>query len=361
MPIKTFIAFFFSIFLFSISGCQGSNSVRSKDHLSGKAPQNLEFPSSYSGLLPCADCSGIGYTLNLWPDKTFFLRMAYLGLGPGERNSIYDIGQWGINGEILTLMSGKEASQMFAIKNADTLRKLDIEGKEIHSRLNYDLVRSKHFEPLQPKLPMRGMYSYMDDAGLFQECRTGWPLPVAQVGDNAALEAAYIKTHREPRETLLVSLKGTIAIRPKIEGEGTQSTLIVEHFDQIWLGETCGPSYSTAMLENTYWKLVRLGNELVTSSASDKEPFITLMPQGNRVQGFAGCNRLMGGYELKEENLKFGRMASTRMACQKGMKLEDSFIQALESTVKWKIEGEHLDLSALKGALVARFESIYLK
>jgi copper homeostasis protein (lipoprotein) len=361
MPIKTFIAFFLSIFLFSISGCRGSNSVKSKDHLYGKATQTLEFPSSYSGLLPCSDCSGISYTLNLWPDKTFFLRMTYLGKGQGEKDGIYDIGQWGINGGILTLMGGKETSQMFAIKNADTLQKLDIEGKEIHSKLNYDLARSKHFESLQPKLPMRGMYSYMADAGLFQECRTGWRLPVAQVGDNAALEAGYIKAHREPRETLLVSLEGTITIRPKIEGEGNQSSLIVEHFDQIWPGETCGPSYSTAMLENTYWKLVWLFNEPVILDASDKEPYITLMPQGNRVQGFTGCNRLMGGYELKEENLKFRHMASTRMACQKGMKLEASLIQALESTVKWKIEGEHLDLSDLKGGLVARFESRYLK
>lgn len=68
----------------------------------------------------------------------------------------------------------------------------------------------------------------------------------------------------------------------------------------------------------------------------------------------------MGGYELKEENLKFGRMASTRMACQNGMELEASLIQALEPTVKWKIEGEHLELSDLKGTLGARFESRYL-
>ena len=69
----------------------------------------------------------------------------------------------------------------------------------------------------------------------------------------------------------------------------------------------------------------------------------------------------MGCYELKEENLKFGCVASTRMACQNGMELEASLIQALEPTVKWKIEGEHLELSDLNGALVARFESVYLK
>jgi len=361
MLIKTLAGFFLSVFLFSISGCQGSDSVRSKDHPSGKATQTLESPSSYSGLLPCASCSGIRYTLNLWPDKAFFLRMTYLGKGQGEGDSFYDIGQWGIDGEILTLMGGKEATQMFAIRDANILRKLDTEGKEIQSKLNYDLTRSKRFEPLEPQLQMRGMYSYMADAGLFQECLTGWRLPVAQSGDNAALEAAYSKARREPGEALLVNLEGTIAIRPKIEGEGTQPTLIVAHFKQIWPDETCGPSYSIAMLESTYWKLVRLGNEPVSLGTGDKEPYMTLMAQGNRVQGFAGCNRLLGSYALNEENLKFARMASTRMACQNGMELEAAFMQALESTVKWKIEGEHLELSDLKGAHVARFESRYLR
>jgi heat shock protein HslJ len=54
-------------------------------------------------------------------------------------------------------------------------------------------------------------------------------------------------------------------------------------------------------------------------------------------------------------------MASTRMACRQGMDLESAFMQALEATAKWKIAGEHLELTDSKGALVARFESRYLK
>ncbi len=56
---------------------------------------------------------------------------------------------------------------------------------------------------------------------------------------------------REPGEALLVNLEGTIAMRPKIEGEGTKPTLIVEHFNQIGPDETCGQIYPTAMLEKT--------------------------------------------------------------------------------------------------------------
>ena len=361
MLINTVASFFVAVVLFSVSGCQISDFVSPKDHPSDQVTQILESPSSYSGILPCASCPGIRYTLNLWPDKVFFLRMTYLGKGPGEGENFYDIGQWRIDGEILNLMGGKDAPELFSIKDTDTLRKLDTAGKEIQAKLNYELTLSKRFEPLEPKLPMRGMYSYLADAGLFQECLTGRRIPVAQVGDNAALEAAYNRFRREPGETLLVSLEGTIANLPKIEGEETQPTLIVGHFNQIWPGETCGPGPSTAMLENSYWKLVRLGNEPVILGAGDKEPYMTLMSERNRMQGFAGCNRLLGSYELKGEKLKFGRMASTRMACQNGMELEASFMQALESTVIWKIEGEHLELSDSKGTLLARFESRYLK
>jgi heat shock protein HslJ len=69
----------------------------------------------------------------------------------------------------------------------------------------------------------------------------------------------------------------------------------------------------------------------------------------------------MGCYELEEESLKFGCVASTRMTRQNGMVLEVSLIQALEPTVKWKIEGEHLEMIDLKDTLGARFESRYLK
>ena len=37
-----------------------------------------ELPASFTGELPCADCPGIRYDLNLFPDKSFYLRMTYL-------------------------------------------------------------------------------------------------------------------------------------------------------------------------------------------------------------------------------------------------------------------------------------------
>src|SRR5690554_1210466 len=53
------------------------------------------LPASFSGEIPCADCPGIIFRLNLFPDQVFFESMTYL-----ERDVVYyDIGRWSARGE----------------------------------------------------------------------------------------------------------------------------------------------------------------------------------------------------------------------------------------------------------------------
>ena len=188
------------------------------------------LPATFAGDLPCADCQGIRHQLELFPDQAFFLRMTYLG--KGENANFDDIGSWMVANDRRTLVlhGGREAPLRFAIKDANTLRKLDLEGREIASSLNYDLKRTQDLQPLEPRLLMRGMYKYFADAGRFTECLTRRNWPVAQEQDNAALESAYSKARRQPGEELLVNLEGRVAMRPKMEGEGQQPTLVVERF-----------------------------------------------------------------------------------------------------------------------------------
>ena len=349
----------FSILFFFI-GCTG---LRAGDTGPGGAFTEQELPATYTGVLPCADCEGIRYTLNLWEDNVFFLRMTYLGKGHGEGDSFDDIGVWTLSADKATLVfrDGREAPVMFAVKSAERLSKLDLEGKEIVSQLNYDLVRKGRFEWFEPHLLMRGIYMYMADAGLFTECLTGRKLPVAQEGDNAALERGYLKVRTQPGEPLLVNLEGRMAMRPKMEGPGEQETLVVDRFIKVWPGETCGPRFSTAQLENTYWKLVRLGDQPVIVSPNRREPHLRLAPEGVRVQGFGGCNRFFGGYELQGQILRFDKMGMTRMSCPDGMDQEQAFMKALESAVQWNILGEHLELYGAGGEILARFESRYFE
>jgi heat shock protein HslJ len=113
---------------------------------------------------------------------------------------------------------------------------------------------------------------------------------------------------------------------------------------------------ATANLENTYWKLMHLGDVPVIAGEKQREPHLVLGSQDRRVSGSSGCNRLMGGYALEGETLAFSRLASTRMACAEGMDTEQKFLAALEQVKTWKIVGEHLELFDTGGRLLVRFE-----
>jgi len=227
--------------------------------------------------------------------------------------------------------------------------------------LNYELRRTQDQPSLEPRLSMRGMYKYFADVGRFTECliRQNWP--VAQEKDNAALESAYTKARRQPGEELLVSLEGHVALRPKMEGAGQQPTLVVERFMGVWSGETCGARFATERLENTYWKLTRLGNDAVIVGVKQREPHVILNPETRRVGGSGGCNRLVGGYTLDGDKLTFSQMAGTMMACPDGMDTEKSFLAALREGKQWKIVGQDLELFDAAGTLVARFEARHMK
>ena len=206
---------------------------------------------------------------------------------------------------------------------------------------------------------LQGEYTHFADTGLFVDCATGQRLPVAQEADNAALESAYLEARPEPGAPLLAIVEGRIEGRMPMEGPGPRPTLIVDRFVSIGAG-TC-ETRSTASLENTYWKLMRLSTDPVNLAESGGEPHFILQPGEMRVAGSGGCNRLVGGYTLDGESLTFTQMAGTRMACPTGMDAEQAFHAALQNVARWKIDGETLVLFDAGGASVAEFESRYMK
>lgn len=320
-----------------------------------------ELPATFAGELPCADCEAVRWHLDLLSDQTFQLRLTYLGK-PQELMKD-EIGRWRVerDRQVLSLVGGGGTHESFQIIDPKTLRKLDKEGKSIESTLNYELKRRDLFAPIEPKLALTGMCVYFADAGLITLCPTGWKLPVATEGDNAALEAAYSKARRQPGEPLLVSLEGRIVPRQPMEGPGPRPTVVVDRFTGVWPGETCGSPLSTAKLQDTYWKLTRLNGAPVTVGFKQREPYLVLHAKEQRLAGSGGCNRLMGSYQLDGEKISFGKMGMTRMACPEGMKQEQEFVAALQRARSWKISGQHLELFDEAGTQVARFEAVALK
>jgi len=108
------------------------------------------LPATFVGTIPCADCPGIRYQVNLLPDHTYVSRLTYL-----ERNTEFvDHGNWHTaeDGKILVLEGRRGAREQFSLRVADTLRKLDADGQEIHSQFNYDLKRSSTFAPIESQI-----------------------------------------------------------------------------------------------------------------------------------------------------------------------------------------------------------------
>lgn len=124
---------------------------------------------------------------------------------------------------------------------------------------------------------------------------------------------------------------------------------------------SCSDARSSADLENTYWKLMRLGAQPVTVADSQREPHFVLQSETKRVSGSGGCNRMMGGYTLDGNKLSFSQMAGTMMACPDGMDVERAFHTALQTVTRWRIDGETLELFDAAGVSVASFESRYMK
>lgn len=116
------------------------------------------LPATYAGVVPCADCPGIRWTLNLYPDGVFRQRLEYLERSEnGHPARFDDSGRWALSadGGVLELRGSGGGTDLFAVRGDDTLRKLDADGHAIPTTLNYDLRRAGAFAPFAPDAERR--------------------------------------------------------------------------------------------------------------------------------------------------------------------------------------------------------------
>lgn len=171
--------------------------------------------------------------------------------------------------------------------------------------------------------------------------------PPAALSDNIVKQWDHVRSYLVKNGHLYLSLMtdgGTYEFEPLPTG-----------------GRDAAAEGATVPLEKTDWRLVRLGGAAVTAADPQRAPNLVLDAAAHRVTGSGGCNRLSGGYELNGEQLTFGRMASTMMACPSGMETEKRFLAALGQVKKWKVVGRQLELVDDTGAVVAVLEADGLK
>ena len=323
------------------------------------------LPASWRGELPSAGGSNL-WQVDLAADGSYQLRQTWLNR-PAP-HTFDDIGRWRLepSGQRLVLRGGREAPVFLQpLEGGAVLRKLDLEGQPIRSGHNDRLQRLTVPEPIAPRLFLAGLFRLLPQGPTMQLCVTGQRLPVALEGDYKRLLQAYrsVQAAGGPGQPLLVSLEGLISQRPAAQpGQGPRQTLVVEAFGRAHPGRGClqpemastpmasdqkpAPAHrAQPTLRGTAWKLQALqapeGPTLINPPG--RPPELLLATDSERLSGNSGCNRLLGGFQLAGDQLRFSQLVSTKMACAaEVMAFEQQYLKALEQVRQWNIDKRSL-------------------
>ena len=333
------------------------------------------LPASWRGELTGAGGSS-RWQLDLAADGSYQLRQSWLNR-PAP-HTFDDIGRWRLEpaGQRLVLRGGREAPVFLQpLEGGAVLRKLDLDGKPFSPGSNDRLLRLAVPEPIAPRLFLAGLFRLLPQGPTMQLCATGQRLPVALAGDYRRLQQAYrrVLPAGGPGQPLLVTLDGQISQRPAAQpGQGPRRTLVVEAFGRALPGQSCpqtemgsagmpsSPMPSAEMtpdqqpapdpraqptLRGTAWKLQALqppdGPTLIQPPG--RPPELLLATDSERLSGNSGCNRLLGGFQLAGERLRFSQLISTKMACAADvMAFEQQYLKALEQVRQWSIDKRSL-------------------
>lgn len=95
-----------------------------------------------------------------------------------------------------------------------------------------------------------------------------------------------------------------------------------------------------ASLRDTKWVLQTLGGQAV--KLDGQQPWLKV--EGDRLQGFGGCNSLMGEVKTDGEALSFASVGSTKMYCEGVQPVEDKIKGMLNKVDGFKMDGGLLKL-----------------
>ncbi|TPG60677.1 envelope stress response activation lipoprotein NlpE [Ewingella americana] len=177
---------------------------------------------SFSGVVPCADCSGIEMSLFLQQDGTYVLQESYLGAKDGDL-MFASYGSWARTADKLVLTDSKGEKRYFH-PEGDNLAMLDSTGSPIVSQFNYVLKPTAQNMPKTP-MTLSGMLQYSADVASFTDCATGKVFPLS---DNKTLKTGYLAARKKPQELVFVSMDGHFTVNSSAEQGQTQKSLVAD-------------------------------------------------------------------------------------------------------------------------------------
>jgi len=304
--------------------------------------------AAWQGDLPCADCAGIRTILVLHPDGTYRQQQGYLGLAPDADTLFGEMGRWVVDQDRhrIALHGSGEGTGWFSPREDGSLRMLDRQGRGIESALPYSLDPLPVVPQLMAPLRMTGAFTYMADAALFVECRSGIQLPVAMTEGYLPLERAYMEWRAEPLDPMVIRVRGWVEEQPAMEGDGTEEVLVVESF-QVGDQEIPCPALEVQKaLAEGEWRLLSLhGGEVAQRDLPGEVPTLQWDPEESRLSGSGGCNRYTARGFLRGTLLVTEEVAVTRMYCEGAMELEAQFLEVLAAGGALRLDSGHFYLT----------------
>jgi heat shock protein HslJ/uncharacterized membrane protein len=311
----------------------------------------LETPASFQGEIPCADCAGIRMNLSVGSDGTYQLLQIYLGTPDGDR-SFVERGHWSVLEEkTLVLEGGSDGPRRFAIVESGAIRMLDREGREIDSRLNYELKRSATLPQdrvLNPQLNVKKWQEGVDFYATGNEPFWSLDLDLEKSMRFEVLGVPSLTTPAVPEERAqdadvilyrAVTESGRLTMQI-VAGDctDTMSGEIFSHKVSVNFGRTtdvddtryegCG-RYVVDPRLNDIWALRTIeGTEIDTNGLPKSTPTLELHIADGRAMGHTGCNDFSGSFSVERNRISFGTAAMTLRACM-GMSEEARFKEAL--------------------------------
>lgn len=120
--------------------------------------------------------------------------------------------------------------------------RLDGDQLDLHSRDGSLAIKATRSDGVREAAVLSGEMAYMADAARFTDCSTGRSYPVAMEADFVKMERAYLAAVAEPGAWLYVQFAGTIVDRPKMDGDGSEPTVVVTRFLEVRANKRCKPS-----------------------------------------------------------------------------------------------------------------------
>jgi heat shock protein HslJ len=110
----------------------------------------------------------------------------------------------------------------------------------------------------------------------------------------------------------------------------------------ILSANTCKKAGEMTSLLDKKWVFQSIAGEALKLPEGTEMPWLQLA--GDQLQGFGGCNQLMGGYKMEGTALNFSDVGSTKKYCEGIQPTENAITGLLRQVDGYKMEGGLLKL-----------------